>query len=252
MSDIKNIDDVRGKVDFAVITIRTDEYKAVLDRVPNLKIVTKGRWLYQYGTIENVDDKPVNIAIARTPGQGHAPAQQVANNMIVDLKPKWVVLAGIAGAFPNDDFSLGDVVLASRVVDFAVQAAIDGGTTEYATGGGLAHRDVQNILTVLPSLESMLGDWNTAEKLGLIKPNFELPVSEDDTRIYGEHSHRVEILKSIRRNFATNRLPKFQDACLGTSNTLVKDSALVSQFKKVARQVELVEMEAGGVFWACH
>lgn len=252
MSDTINIEDVRGKVDFAVITIRPDEYKAVLDRVPNLKIVTQGRWLYQYGTIENVDKEPVNIAIARTPGQGHGPAQQVANNMLYDLTPKWVVLAGIAGAFPNDDFSLGDVVLASRIVDFAVRAAIDGGTTEYATGGGPVHRDVQNLLAMIPSQESTLGDWNTAGMLGLSKPAFEIPESDEDVRIYGEHEHRVEILKSIRRHFATNRSPKFHDACLATSNTLVKDAALVAQFKKMARQVEIVEMEAGGVFLACH
>jgi purine nucleoside permease len=130
MSDTINVESVKGKVDFAVITIRPDEYKAVLDRVPNWKVVTQGRWLYQYGTIETVNKDLVNIAIARTPGQGHGPAQQVANNMVFDLEPKWFVLAGIAGAFPNDDFSLGDVVLASRIVDFAVRAAIDGGTTE--------------------------------------------------------------------------------------------------------------------------
>ncbi|QEG40822.1 phosphorylase family protein [Roseimaritima ulvae] len=249
MSDTINIEDVRGKVDFAVITIRPDEYKAVLERVPNLKIVTHGRWLYQYGTVETVDRKPVNIAIARTPGQGHGPAQQVANNMLFDLTPKWVVLAGIAGAFPNDDFSLGDVVLASRIVDFAVQAAIDGGTTEYATGGGPVHRDVQNLLAMIPSQESTLGDWNTA---GLNKPSLTIPESDADDRIYGEDNHRAEILKSIRRHFVTCRSPRFHDACLATSNTLVKDATLVAQFKQVARHVEVVEMEAGGVFLACH
>lgn len=151
MSDTINIASVKGKVDFAVITIRPDEYTAVLDRIPNLRIVTQGRWLYQYGTIETAEKTSVNIAIARTPGQGHGPAQQVANNMLFDLEPKWVVLAGIAGALPNDDFSLGDVILASRIVDFAVRAAIDGGTTEYATGGGPVHRDVQNLLAMIPS-----------------------------------------------------------------------------------------------------
>lgn len=130
MSDTINVESVKGKVDFAVITIRPDEYKAVLDRVSNWKVVTQGRWLYQYSTIETVNKELVNIAIARTPGQGHGPAQQVANNMFFDLEPKWFVLVGIAGAFPNDDFSLGDVVLASRIVDFAVQAAVDGGTIE--------------------------------------------------------------------------------------------------------------------------
>ncbi|WP_372720031.1 AAA family ATPase [Novipirellula sp.] len=252
MSDTINVEDIKGKVDFAVITIRPDEFTAVLNRIPKLKIVTHGRWLYQYGTVKTIDNAPVNIAVARTPGQGHGPAQQVANNILFELEPKWVVLAGIAGAFPNDDFSLGDVVLASRIVDFAVRAAIDGGTTEYATGGGPVHRDVQNLLAMIPSQESTLGDWNTTGLLGLSRPSLELPKSDVDDRIYGEDDHRVDILKSIRRHFETIRAPKYHDACLATSNTLVKDAALVAQFKEVARHVELVEMEAGGVFLACH
>ncbi|QEG38029.1 phosphorylase family protein [Bythopirellula goksoeyrii] len=252
MSDTINVEAVRGKVDFAVITIRPDEYKAVLDRVPDRQVVTQGRWFYEYGSIETADKKPVNVAIARTPGQGQGSAQQVANNMVIDLEPKWFVLVGIAGAFPNDDFSLGDVVLASRIVDFAVQAAIDGGTSEYATGGGPVHRDVQNLLSWIPSQESTLGNWNTTSKLGAEKPTLEIPETDSDERIYGEDDHRDEILKSIRRHFGARRLPKFHDACLATSNTLVKDAALVAQFKQVARHIEYVEMEAGGVFLVCH
>lgn len=252
MPDTINVEAVKGHVDFAVITIRPDEYKAVLARIPNSRIVTKGRCLYQYGTIWNVDNVPVNIAVVRTPGQGHGPAQQVANNILSELEPKWLVLAGIAGAFPNDDFSLGDVVLASRIVDFAVQAAVHGGTTEYATGGGPVHRDVQNLLAMIPSQESTLGDWNTAGMRGLNKPALAIPESDADERIYGGVNYKSEILKSIKRHFATSRSPKFHDACLATSNTLVKDAALVTQFKQAARHVELVEMEAGDVFLACH
>ncbi len=252
MSDTISVESIKGKVDFALITIRPDEYKAVLDRLSNWKVVTRGRCLYQYGTIETTNKELVSIAIARTPGQGHGPAQQVANNMFFDLEPKWFVLVGIAGAFPNDDFSLGDVVLASRIIDFAVQAAVDGGTTEYATGGGLVHRDVQNLLSWIPSQENSLGDWNTTRKLRSDKPVVEIPESEIDERIYGEVKHRADVLKSIRRHFETSRPPKYRDACLATSNTLVKDAALVAQFRKVARHIEFVEMEAGGVYLACH
>lgn len=254
MSDTINVESVKGKVDFAVITIRPDEYKAVLDRVTNRKVVIQGRCHYEYGTIETVNKEPVNIAIARPASQGHGAAQQLANNMIHDLEPKWFVLVGIAGAFPNDDFSLGDVVLASRIVDFAVQAAVDGGTIEYATGGGPVHRDVQNLLSWIPSQEGTLGDWNTVCKIGSEKPVLEIPESESDAdeRIYGEGKHRSDTLKSIRRHFESSRPPNYRDACLATSNTLVKDAALVAKFRQVARHIEFVEMEAGGVFLACH
>ncbi|EAQ79622.1 phosphorylase family protein [Blastopirellula marina] len=252
MSDTINVKTLKGKVDFAIITIRPDEYKAVLDRIPNRKAVMGGNWLYEYADVETANNEFVSVAIARTQGQGHGPAQQVANNMVLDLEPKWFVLIGIAGAFPNDDFSLGDVILASRIVDFAVQAANDGGTTEYATGGGPVHRDVQNLLSWIPSQENTLGDWNTEGQLGSARPMLEIPQSASDSRIYGGEEHQVTILKSLRRHFETIRKPKYHDGCLATSNTLIKDASLVSQFKKVARHIELVEMEAGGVYFVCH
>ncbi len=75
--------------------------------------------------------------------------------MFNDLRPKWIALVGIAGGFPSDDFSLGDVVLASRVLDLCVTASKKG-ETEYAVHGGFCHPDVEALLSWLPSQKETL------------------------------------------------------------------------------------------------
>lgn len=250
MSDILRLESVRGKVDFAVITIRKDEYEAVLDRFPNRKVIVGGEWLYEHTTLNNRHGEEIRVVVARTK-QGHGAAQQTANNIVDDLNPKWIVLVGIAGGFPTDDFSLGDVVLASSLVDFSVTAAVQGGGTEYTSGGGPFHHDVERLLSWLPSQKHSLCEWNVTQNLIQEKPTLVVP-SGDDDRLYGDPEYKKKVYNSLRLHFATYRDPLFTPATLATSNTLVKDTAIVKEFKDVARDVEHVEMEAGGVYRVCH
>ena len=75
----------------------------------------------------------------------------VAYEMILELMPRWILLVGIAGGYPDSDYSLGDVILSSRVHDFAVGAALEGGKVEFQQQGGPVHLDVEKILTHLPT-----------------------------------------------------------------------------------------------------
>jgi nucleoside phosphorylase len=73
-------------------------------------------------------------------------AQSVANNIIHDLDPSWLLLVGIAGGVPDNEFSLGDVVLASALHDFSFGAAAEGGNRTFQTGGGAMHQEVTRFL----------------------------------------------------------------------------------------------------------
>jgi nucleoside phosphorylase len=248
MSDTIRVESVIGKVDFAVITIRPDEYKAVLARLDNSKIVVDGSCRCEFATIQNANCEGVTVLVGRTSGQGHGAAQRLAKNMVVDFRPRWIVLVGIAGGFPNDDFSLGDVAIASRIVDLSV-CAISHGEIEYAAGGGPLHPDVQNLVGLLPGREDLLGPWNEKESLNQDKPKITLPKSPRNKTLIGEdNEYKKELIKSLKKHFSHDRPPLFHPACLATSNTLVKDSHLVADFKRVARDIEHVEMEAGGVY----
>ncbi|WP_404306988.1 phosphorylase family protein [Neorhodopirellula lusitana] len=249
MSDTIKVESVAGNVDFAVITIRPDEYKAVLARLENPLIVVGGTCRCEFATIHNAHGERVTVLVGRTSGQGHGAAQRLAKNMVVDFSPRWLVLVGIAGGFPNDDFSLGDVAIASRIIDLSVCAISHGGEIEYTTGGGPLHPDVQNLVGLLPGRENMLGLWNETESLNQDKPKITLPKSPRNKALKGDdNEYKKELIKSLKKHFSQDRIPLFHPACLATSNTLVKDTDLVAEFKKVARDIEHVEMEAGGVY----
>ncbi|WP_145286415.1 AAA family ATPase [Rosistilla oblonga] len=242
---------VQGNVDFAVITIRPDEYQAVLARIPSRQTVVGGAEIYEYAKFQNSFGELVRVAVARTAGQGHNAAQQTANDMFYDLRPKWIALVGIAGGFPNDDFSLGDVVLASRVLDLSVTASKKG-DTEYAVHGGSCHPDVEVLLNWLPSQSNTLCEWCTPAKLSLARPSFPVPKSLDDERLYGNDDYKQDVADTLDRHFGISRAPLYAPAPLASSNMLVKDTKIVEQFKNVSRDIEQVEMEAGGVYRMCH
>ena len=143
-----HISEVKGRVHAAIITIRQDEYDAVESRLGGSISVEGGNNSYELATLKPDDNKPISVALTRCVSQGDITAQSVANNIIHDLDPAWLLLVGIAGAVPDDDFSLGDVIVASALHDFSFAAALPDGTRSYETGGGLMHVDVERFLQI--------------------------------------------------------------------------------------------------------
>src|SRR4051794_31723070 len=120
MSASLSVKDVFGRVDYGIITIREDEFNAVLDRLPTPSTVSGGKQFYEFSRLPIEGGGERRVALVRCPTQGEAVAQSVAGLMIRDLQPRVLLLVGIAGGVPSDEFSLGDVLLASRVHDFSI------------------------------------------------------------------------------------------------------------------------------------
>jgi nucleoside phosphorylase len=118
------IRDLQNQVDFAIITVRDDEFEAVLERFEPRDPIVGGKQLYEYCTCVTDGGAKYGVAIVRSLEQGQTAAQSVARDVIEDLDPGWLILTGIAGGVPDSDFSLGDVLLASRLHDFSLSAAI--------------------------------------------------------------------------------------------------------------------------------
>jgi nucleoside phosphorylase len=170
-----NIAELKNKVDFCIITIREDEFEAVLQRFPLDELVT-GRQRYAMSRLKTVSDDEYVIASVRCLEPGTGQAQDVARTMIDELNPQWILLVGIAGSMPDYEHTLGDVMLASRLHDFSVSAIIENTSQEvrqeFALGGGPMHRDVQNLLAALPALNLVLDEWNAPSSL-TVSPNRE-------------------------------------------------------------------------------
>ena len=227
MAETIHINQLRGHIDFAVIAIRHDEYAAVIRRFPHTSAVIGGRQGYRYCRAVRRDGKSVRIAFIRSSSQGHSPAQVAASKAIADLDPKWLVLVGIAGGVPSNEFSLGDVLLADSFLDFSVTAAKQDKVPELRTRGGPIHRDLEPILA---DLQAGNPNWaNGTPPLLLLFPSHNSRFQNDITSecYYGPNSHRESVRDALLHNFPdlqNLRPPIVDTGALATSNELVKDT----------------------------
>ena len=160
-----------------------------------------------------------------------------------------LVLVGIGGAKPESEFSLGDVVVGTRVHDFSVTAALPGGSVETAIGGGPIHRLVQSAVVNLPATKSLLEDWSSETAIGRPIPR----VSFGPKNFIGDESWKRKIRRALKARFGTPgqaRRPLVTAAALGSGNILMKDPALLERWLEFARDLKAVEMELPGVFAA--
>ena len=243
-----------GAVDFAIITIREDEFEAVLDRVgaetswSMLHGPRTGR-IYNQCQVPGSSPGPVPGSVPRTVvavrclEQGNTEAQNVARDLLEDIDPQWIFVVGIAGGVATDEFTLGDVVISNRIHDFSVEAVQRDGEREYAVSGGPIEPAVGHVVANLPAMKGALGAWHD---LGLARPG---PPQE----FYGDDAFQRKVRESIAYHFdgeGAGRPPRFKTGAIMSSDRLVKNAELVQVWLKVARQARAIEMESAGVYRA--
>lgn len=241
---------LREQIDVGIITIREDEFEAVLARFPSLRHVKGTGSNYEYSKVRTKVNEELRVVVARSPEQGQGAAQALATSMITDLGPRWIFVVGIAGGFPATEFTLGDVLLSQRLHDFAVSAAMEGKPPEFQDMGGPMTLEVEKLVTGMKAMRKRLGAWSSKEFLGRIKPHLVAPTSIDDGSLYGDAGWKGKVLKSLQTHFPsghTAREPDYYAAVIIDGNKLLKDTQLASQWKQNARQASGVEMELGGV-----
>lgn len=253
------------QADFGIITIREDEFKAVASRFKLTPQRGASGRNYGISQIQTRDGKNRTVAIARCAEQGPQAAQQLANEMINDLSPSLLLVIGIAGAVPDTDLTLGDVVVSSRIHDFGVNA-YKPGEIQWDVRGGI-HPYVSDIVSSLPMYETELEGWNNADTIHLPRPaldrtpyrEFDITkmTTEDKQNIFDgapPESWQRTILDTLKWHFADPPQRPAEPLCksgsIGSSGSLVRDTAILIQWLQNARSIRAVEMEAGGVFQA--
>jgi nucleoside phosphorylase len=253
MSSSKLLKDVCGRVDYGIITIREDEFTAVFERFPERSTVKGGKRLYEFASVAVEGGSERGVAVVRCPSQGEGIAQSVTGNMIRDLRPRVLLLVGIAGGVPSDEFSLGDVLLASRLYDFSISAAVQGGGAQLNVGGGPVHKIVENLLAHLPALLHRMPSWNTPESIRHNEPRVTIPTDLNAAEVYGSDDWKRKVIDTLHRHFSPERPRRPPRAYIGptaSSNQLVKDADLVRQWQAAARSLTHIEMELAGVVQA--
>jgi hypothetical protein len=169
------VDEYKDKVDFGIITIREDEWDALLKRIPRESLAI-GRQTYVISRLQTINDEEYVIASVRCPEPGNGQGQAVARTLIDELNPQWILLVGIAGSLPDYEYTLGDVLIASRLHDFCVSAAIESGdgqlVQQFAGGGGPMLPEVQSLVGALQVL--FLEEWNSPKALLVDRPKVKL------------------------------------------------------------------------------
>ena len=241
------IESLRGCC-IGVLTIRQDEHDAVRSRLTDVG-TTKGRRLYQCGTVPSKRGDDVRICLYRIAEQGNGPAQHAAQDMIADLDPKLVIVVGIGGGFPDSEVTLGDVVLAIRLADMRVRAERDAAPPQYEMRGEPASKALADILANLP--DSAIEGWAEPKSLKADRPS--APLDED--RFEGPPGWVAKLRAGLEALFhgpkRRNR-PLKHIGTIGSSDALVRAPEFAAQWLESSRKVQAIEMEAAGVFEAAN
>jgi nucleoside phosphorylase len=231
-------------IDIGILTIREDEFRAVLQVFPDGHGIYKGRHReYTLRTADAGQGARYRLAVLRQIEQGNGEAQEAARDLIDDLQPSLLLVVGIAGGLPSDDICLGDVVLSTRVLDFSLEARKFREHTTYNVGGGPIFKSIAAGIANLSARESELGIW--WEELPS-KPS----VTWAPSRLYGPTVWRRQVRGSLKSHFGKGlpaKPPTFSAGAIASSDRLVKDPKVLFPWITTARGILAIEMESAGV-----
>jgi nucleoside phosphorylase len=231
-------------IDIGILTIREDEFQAVLSVFPDDHGIYRSRHReYTLRTADAGGGPRFRLAILRQSEQGNGEAQEAARDLIDDLQPSLLLVVGIAGGLPSEDISLGDVVLATRIHDFSLEARKFQEHTTYNVGGGPIFKSIATGLANLGARQAELGDWWK----GLpTKPS----VSWAANKLYGPTTWRRNVRGTLKKRFAADaaaKPPTFSAGPIASSDRLVKDPKVLFPWITTARGILAIEMESAGV-----
>ena len=233
-------------VDVGVLTVREDEFLALLSVFPNEEGIYRGQREYSLRIADAGAGARYRVALLRTIEQGNGESQDAARDFIEDLHPALLLVVGIAGALPSQDVTLGDVVLSTRVNEYCVSARKEGTEPTYNLGGGPIEKQIAAGISNLHARGRDLGEWTRD------LPQRPAVVWDRRGMLYGPNPWRRDLKRSLEHHFgATRDRPSlFTAGVIASSDILVKDPKVVFPWIQTARHLLAVEMESGGVFRA--
>jgi len=237
------------KVDIGILTIRDDEFRAVLDVFPQEADagVHKGaNRQYILRHAEVATGEHYTVAILRQVEQGAGEAKHAARDLIDDLAPKLVLVVGIASGLPSDDITLGDVVLGTRIHDYTVEAVKSGHEVTFAAGWPI-DMAIAAAVVALAGRADELGDWTS----GL--PSQPAVAWTEEGQIYGPPEWQRELRAKLEHHYgggSSRRAPTYVSGPIASSDHLVTDLTVLFPWITTARNLLAVEMESGGVYRA--
>lgn len=251
------LDDVKDTIDIVTITVIDEELEAVLRFFSPTHVAighdeeANAPRLYYIAEIVDSQKHPWKIAILQVKNQGNNTALALTAKALQTIKPKWILLVGIAGGAPGENFTLGDVYLTTRIHDLSVSARLQGTDPQdnsYRPGGGPLSMYVESLANSIAGYTRRLGLWNSEATLGCSRPPLNVT---DSSAYYGSKSHKSRTRESLQRHFTGSHArtkPGVVSGATFSSNTLLKNDRLLEQWQRFAKDSHTVEMELAGIF----
>jgi nucleoside phosphorylase len=235
------------KVVLGILSIREDEFAAVLERFPDHHVFNGRHRLYELTDV-SAGNLRIRAVLFRASAQGTGPAQDAVRDLVEDLDPDLILLCGIGGGLPATDYTLGDVVLATSVADLRVKAVLQDGILEYATHGTPVHKSVSVYLAQWPAIRSRIATWSLPESIRAERPEMNL----DSATLYGTPHWRAQVRRSLKAHFSppARDRPIAITGAIASSDDLIKDADRAEATKAFVRDILAFEMEAAGAFEA--
>ena len=204
---MKDAQEYKGRIDFGILMARQDELEAALDNRFEILDNARGLRTHVITRVATRDGGEYLLSLTRCSDQGHGPAYEVADAIITDLDPQWLIVVGIGGAVPADEFSLGDVLVANVVPDFSLQAANEGKPPTFDLRGGEVHPKVLDLVAHLPTMRNALAGWNTKQSIRVPLPRLDLPRLNSDA-LYGPEDWQKKLPTHQKTATATSLLDR--------------------------------------------
>ena len=233
-----------------IYTIKDEEFLAVLDRLGPVRDVT-GASSQRYKIARTrIGDHELAIALFRGVNQGNQESQTLIQRAISDLNLSWVFVVGIAGGAPHKDFTIGDVIVASEILEFTYEVKRDDAPSLLHPRTLPLDRRAHALVSMLPALLRQVAYWSSESETRQRRPGPPLPeqILEDVAEI-----HRPNLIAAIKHHLGIARTdPKAITGTIGTSNALMKSSDFLTQLTAGHKFLLCVEMESAGAHAACN
>lgn len=231
------------KTDVGIITMKEEEFEALLDKFRPTGSHRGKQRDYELATVRTLKG-PCNIAITRSLKQGNTYAQTTATELLEDLSPRFVLVVGIAGGIPSEDFCLGDVVISDHIHNLTIEDTGSGEERRFDGQGGPLHPSASRIVERLKAVEREFPDWAEASSIAAERPGLVGQYTSDDQNWNRSIREALKRHKGRSQPIATAR-------AVASSDRLVKDPELIRAWRSVLKGISAVEMESAGVYMRC-
>jgi nucleoside phosphorylase/predicted TPR repeat methyltransferase len=228
--------EVRGTVDVGVLAIHADDLEAVAERLPEWGGSTRGARAYDLRLLGEH-----TVALAQGWSGDRVDAARAAAGLIDDLAPDWLVVIGLCSAAPADEPALGDVILATSVLDHGAEAVLADGTHAFAAAP--LHPEAVARAAAIGARD--LGAWGAPRALGRPAP----PVEAARSALYGTQKTKAEVQALLRRRAEAGPRPaRLCPGALLASDVPLDEAALLRAVQRAPRRFRAIAAETASVF----